>query len=392
VTPRPLGVCQVITMLELGGAQGLAIDTVERLDRARFSPMLAAGPGGILDERARRVAGTRFFTIQHLVREIRPGHDLRAFGELVALFRRERPDIVHTNSSKAGILGRFAAALAGVPIVVHTVHGWGFHPWQSKREHALYVLAEQAAARVTTRLVAVSEANARAGAREGIAPFEAFEIIRPGIHSERFVAARRTGALRRELGLSDGTPLVGMVGCLKPQKAPLDFVHAAARALHEGPAAHFVLVGDGILRPEVERAVEATGLSGRFHLLGWRRDPEVVVGDLDIFVLSSLHEGLPMVVPEAMAAGKPVIATAVDGTPEAVRDGATGLLVRPRDPGGLGEAIAALLASPERRRQLGDAGASLASEWDIGEMVRQHERLYLRLAREAGLTGPRPGA
>lgn len=392
MTARPIRVCQVITMLELGGAQGLTIDTVERIDRSRFLPMLAAGPGGILDDRARGIAGAPFFAVPHLVREIRPVDDLRAFRELVLLFRRERPDIVHTNSSKAGVLGRFAAAVAGVPIVLHTVHGWGFHPWQSRREHALYVLLEQAAARVTTRMIAVSEANARAGAREGIAPFEAFEIIRPGVHTARFAAARRTGALRCELGLSERTPLVGMVGCLKPQKAPLDFVRAAARARRDEPAAHFVLVGDGALRPEVERAVEEAGLAGRFHLLGWRRDPEVVVGDVDLFVLSSLHEGLPMVIPEAMAAGKPVVATAVDGTPEAVRDGVTGLLVPPRDPERLGAAIGSLLARPERCRRMGETAASVAAGWDIDEMVRRHERLYLRVVREAGLTVPAPGA
>jgi glycosyltransferase involved in cell wall biosynthesis len=385
---RPLRVLQLITMLELGGAQGLALDTVTRLERRRFAPQLAAGPGGLLDEAARTLTGAPFTTVPHLVREVRPRDDARAFAELLALFRRVRPDVVHTNSSKAGVLGRFAAAAAGVPIVVHTVHGWGFHPWQSRRAHALYVALERAAARVTTQLVAVSEANARAGAREEIAPYEAFEIIRPGVHTARFAGARRSGGLRAELGLAEGAPLAGMVGCLKPQKAPVDFVRAAAHAAARVPGSHFVLVGDGVLRPEVEQAVAAAGLAGRFHLLGWRRDPEVVVGDLDLFVLSSLHEGLPMVIPEAMAAGVPVVATAVDGTPEAVRHGVTGLLCPPRDPGRLGEAIAALLAEPERRLRMGAAAAADAPRWDVAEMVRQQERLYLRLAREAGLPAP----
>jgi glycosyltransferase involved in cell wall biosynthesis len=149
-----------------------------------------------------------------------------------------------------------------------------------------------------------------------------------------------------------------------------------------------VLVGDGVLRPEVERAAAEAGLGGRFHLLGWRRDPEVVVGDLDLFVLSSLHEGLPMVVPEAMAAGIPVVATAVDGTPEAVADGVTGLLCPPREPERLGRAIAELLGEPGRRRQMGAAAAAAAPRWDISEMVRRQEQLYLRLAREAGLPAP----
>lgn len=385
---RPLRVLQLITMLELGGAQGLTIDTVTRLDRRRFAPQLAAGPGGLLDDAARTLTGAPYFTIPHLVREVRPRDDARAFAEMVALFRRERPDIVHTNSSKAGVLGRFAAAASGVPIVVHTVHGWGFHPWQSRREHALYVALERAAARVTTQLVAVSEANARAGAREEIAPFEAFAIIRPGVHTARFRDARRNGGLRAELGLAETAPLAGMVGCLKPQKAPVDFVRAAAIAAARIPDAHFVLVGDGVLRPEVERAAAEAELAGRFHLLGWRRDPEVVVGDLDLFVLSSLHEGLPMVVPEAMSAGVPVVATAVDGTPEAVADGVTGLLCPPRQPERLGAAIAELLAESGRRHRMAEAAAADAPRWDIAEMVRQQEELYLRLARQAGLPAP----
>ncbi|MCU0253442.1 MAG: glycosyltransferase, partial [Acidobacteria bacterium] len=262
---RPLRVLQLITMLELGGAQGLTLDTVTRLDRSRFAPRLAAGPGGLLDDAARTSTGAPFSTVPHLVREVRPADDARAFAELVTLFRRERPDVVHTNSSKAGILGRFAAAAAGVPIIVHTVHGWGFHAWQSRRTHALFVALERAAARVTTQIVAVSEANARAGAREEIAPFEAFEIIRPGVHTGRFVEARRTGRLRAELGLDDATPLAGMIGCLKPQKAPIDFVRAAGHAAARVPDAHFVLVGDGVLRPEVERAAAEAGRGGRFH-------------------------------------------------------------------------------------------------------------------------------
>ncbi len=389
---RPLGVLQLITMLELGGAQELTLDSVARLDRRRFAPRLAAGPGGLLDDDARRIEGARFFSVPHLVREVRPADDALAFAELVGLFRRERPDIVHTNSSKAGILGRLAAVAAGVPIVVHTVHGWGFHPWQSRRAHALYVGLERAAARLTTQLVAVSAANARAGAREEIAPYEAFAIIRPGVHTARFAGARRTGRLRAELGLTEATPLAGMVGCLKPQKAPLDYVRAAAHAAGRVPGAHFVLVGDGVLRPEVERAAAEAGIADRFHLLGWRRDPEVVVGDLDLFVLSSLHEGLPMVVPEAMAAGVPIVATAVDGTPEAVQDGVTGLLCPPGDPAQLGAAIAALLADPGRRRRMGEAAAADAPRWDIAEMVRQQEALYLRLAREAGLPAAGPAA
>lgn len=378
---RPIRVCHAITMLELGGAQQNTLYTVAHLDRARFAPSLVAGPGGILDTDARALPNVRFETVPALVRQVAPLRDLRALIDLVRRFRRLAPDVVHTHSSKAGILGRAAAGLAGVPIVVHTVHGWGFHPEQRRAKRALFVALERLAATVTTQWVAVSRANVESGAAHGIAPARAFRIIRSGIKLDLFRARAGDMGLRRELGLSDQTPLAGMVACLKPQKAPVDFVAVAASVAREVPDAHFVVAGDGELRGEVEQAVAAAGLGERFRLLGWRRDPERIVGALDVLVLTSLHEGLPRVVPEAMAAGKPVVATAVDGTPEAVRDRVTGFLHAPHDIAGMAASLARLLRDPSLARRMGEAGASLADEWDIDAMVRAQEELYSRLLR-----------
>lgn len=388
---KRLRVVHLITMLELGGAQELVLQTAAGLDRDRFDSRLISGPGGLLDAEACRLEGVDVAFCPHLQRQLRPWSDLRAFFELRGLLAAWKPDLVHTNSSKAGILGRLAAAAAGVPVIVHTVHGWGFHRGQPRLVQAVYALAEKLAGGATTRWIAVSEANARLGAAWRIAPFSAFEIIRPGIRAAVFQAALGNGKLRRELGLSAGDPLVGMVACLKPQKRPLDFVALAARLAAGHPRAHFVLAGDGELRGAMERAIAGSGLAGRFHLLGWRRDPEIVIGDLDILVLTSLHEGLPMVIPEAMAAGKPVVATAVDGVPEAVVEGETGFLKEPGDVAGLAQAVGRLLGDPGLARRMGETARSRAAGWDIAAMVSRLEETYLDLAAAAGLT-LRPGA
>lgn len=382
--PSASGVCHIITMLELGGAQQNTLYTVARLDRRRFAPSLIAGPGGILDADAARLADVVFETCPHLVREISPGRDCAALVDLWRRLRRLAPAIVHTHSSKAGVLGRTAALLAGVPVIVHTVHGWGFNPAQRPLLRWFLARLEQAAAMATTRLVAVSEANVRTGVELHIASRERFTVIRSGIPLQTHRQAADSGRLRAELGLDRKTPLVGMVACFKPQKAPLDFISVAARVAARVPGAHFVLAGDGPLRGQIEPLARSLGLGDRLHLLGWRRDPEVVVGDLDVLVLTSLHEGLPRVIPEAMAARRPVVATAVDGTPEAVVDGETGFLRAPGDVEGMAASVVRLLGDPGLAARMGESAAARVGAWDSEEMVRRQESLYGELLAERG--------
>jgi len=329
-------------------------------------------------------------TVDSLVREVRPNRDLAALIDLARLIGRVRPDIVHTHSSKAGIVGRLAARLAGVRSIVHSIHGFGFHDGQPAPVRRAFIAAERCAGRVTHRFIAVSRANREAGVGLGIFERERCEVIRSGIELAKFrEGSKRPGTLRRELGLGESEPLVGMIACLKPQKAPLDFVEVARRVLAEEPCATFVLAGDGELRPEVERAAaEVPGGRGRIRLLGWRRDAPAILADLDVLLLTSRWEGLPRVVPEAMAAGKPVVATAVDGTPEAVEDGLSGYLTPPGDTRAMAARVLALLRDRTLRSRMGEAGARRAGEWDIDEMVRAQERLYDALlegvARPAG--------
>ncbi len=370
-------VTHILTKPELGGAQANTLYTVGHLDRRRFAPALVTSPRGPLAAEMAALEDTRVTFVPELVRPIRPLTDWEAMERLVAILRQSRPHIVHTHSSKAGLLGRVAARRAGVPVVIHSVHGFPFHEWMPRARRTLYWALERGAARLTDHFICVARSDIRKGVKAGIFTEENVELIRSGIPLEPFRQAEGLGvAVREEMGIPAEAPLVAMVACLKPQKDPLAFVEMAARVREQVPEAWFLLVGDGILRPEVMAAGERLGLGKHLHLAGWRRDIPAVMDALDVLVLTSRHEGLPRVVPEAMARGRAVVATAVDGTPEAITEGETGCLVAPGDIAGMAERVTWLLQDPRRGKRMGEAASRQVSEFDIDDMVRRQERLY----------------
>ena len=381
-------VVHVITMLEWGGAQENTLYSVGHLDTGRYDRVLVAGKGGMLDGPAGRIPDLRVILLDDLVREVRPARDAKAFLALRSILREEKraagelPLVVHTHSSKAGILGRAAARAAGADAVVHSIHGFGFHDGQSKPTHALYVGLERIASRWTDAFVAVSEENIRAGVREGIFRRERCRLIRSGFDTQRFLAGSRAAG-RKILGIPEGVPVVGTVAVFKPQKAPLDFVEAARRVASEIPGSRFVMVGDGELRGEAERAVAAIGMSDRFSFLGWRPEVPDLMAAFDVFLLTSRWEGLPKVVPQALIAGCPVVATAVDGTREIVDHGVDGVLAPSGDVESLARGVADILAGrlpldAARKRE------RLVREFDQDGMVRAQERLYAEILAGKG--------
>ncbi len=379
----------MITRLELGGAQENTLYTVRHLGEP-FRAFLACGPGGMLDDEVRRDPGVDAVFVPGLVRPIRPLRDAAALLFLRDLFLERRPAIVHTHSSKAGILGRIAARMARVPVIVHSIHGFGFNDRQPAPLRKALVLLERAVAPLTTHFVGVSRANLARGASLGIIPRGRGSLIRSGITIDPFVRAgeerqrRGAAALRREIGVPAEGPLVGMVACLKPQKAPLDFVEVARLVARELPAARFLVAGDGEMRSAVKARVRAAGLEGRFHLPGWRRDLPRVMAALDVLVLTSLWEGLPRVIPEGIAAGVPVVATAVDGTTDILVDGVNGMVCPPGDITGMAGRVVLLLRDPVLGGRLAGRARGVLPEFDIDGMVRAQEELYLDLLRESG--------
>jgi glycosyltransferase involved in cell wall biosynthesis len=372
-------ILHIITRLELGGAQQNTLFTCRALADRGHDVVLASGTGGHLDEEARR-APFRWVPLRWLVREVAPLRDSMATAEIFRLVRRERPDVVHLHSSKAGVLGRVAAWLARAPVVIHSIHGWSFADGMPVRTRKIYRLVERLCAPLTDWFIAVSRRDLEAGINLGIVPASRASVIRSGFDLVRFAPDRPGRArVRAEWNVAGGEILVVTISNFKPQKAPLDFVRAAAAAARREPRLRFAFVGDGTLRRSVEEAVAAEGLAGRLVLAGWRDDVDDILRACDVFVMNSLWEGLPRSVVQARAAGRAVVATAVNGTPEVVEHGETGFLVAPHDIPAMADAIVLLAQDAELRARMG-AQARLGLEaFSQDLMVDQQEQLYLSL-------------
>ena len=367
----------VITLAEVGGAQSYVASLLPALV-PRFDVALAAHGSGPLRE-ASEALGVRFIPLRNVRRSISPLRDLAGLVELTRLLRRERPDILHASSSKAGVLGRLAGGLARVPIRIFTVHGWAFaaHSGVASR---LYRGADRLVEPLTTVTICVSEREREAGVAAGTCTPERTVVIPNAVD---VAAAPRATSSGRE------RPRILAVGRLK---APKDFP-TLVRALGELPPDSFeaVIVGDGPDRPGLEEEIQARGLAGRVRLAGERRDVPELLADADVFVLPSRSEGHPVSVLEAMAAGLPVVASRVGGVPEQVSDGETGLLVAPGDPLELAAALGRLAADPSLRRRLGAAGRARAEQaFDLDAFRHAHLAVYSRELARRRLPAPTP--
>jgi glycosyltransferase involved in cell wall biosynthesis len=381
----PVKVVRVIARLNIGGPAIHVVNLTAGLDPMRFESMLVTGTespgeGSMLD--LARARGVTPVIIPGMVGEATLNQrDLKALLALYRLFRRERPHIVHTHTAKAGVLGRVAARLAGVPVVVHTFHGHVLHGYYSPLKNWLLRRAERGLGLLSDRLVTVSEQVKRDLVRYGVAGAQKITVIPLGLDLEPFLAgAGQRGKLRRELGLTDGEPLVGIVGRIFPIKNHRLFLEAAARVAKELDSARFLVVGDGVLRPAMEDYAQALGLASRVMFTGWRRDLPVIYPDLDVLVISSNNEGTPVSAIEAMAAGCPVVATGVGGLPDLIADGETGCLVPARDPAALATRILKLLRERDTASRIAKtAQATVAERFGVERLCRDVEDLYEEL-------------
>jgi len=370
-------VVHLVTRLELGGAQLNTIYTAEHLDPLRFDVYLLCGPGGRL--RSRLAEADRLIVVPALGREIRVLKDLQALVQLVQLFKRLKPKIVHTHSSKAGILGRLAARLAGIPVVVHTVHGFSFSPFQSFAKRNFYRLAERFCRRLTSHVIFVARGDIDLARRLKLVAGN-FSLIRSGFPLEKFLGRNADpAALKARYALPDGGFVCGTIAPFKPQKGLLHLAAIAAIVIRRNPAVIFFIAGDGEQRQELEADLRRRGIAANFRLPGFIPDVENAMDCFDIGVSTALWEGLPQSLVQLRLKKKAVVASDIPGNREVIRDDENGFLLPVAEHERFADAILRLAADAGLRRRLGEFSTEDFSAWSAAGMVACQEELYQRL-------------
>src|SRR4051812_3618098 len=366
---RRLRVLHVMTHLDHGGAQDNTLLTVEGLDRDRYVVDVASGPG-VLEDRARSVADN-VHILGSLRRPLADPGAASTFSRLARLCADY--DIVHTHGSKAGVLGRIAARMRHVPVIVHTVHGMPVNDFMSKPQRRILLAAERTAARCADSIICVCDANVGEVLDLKIATQEQVRVVVSGV-DEDGVTGGDGARVRAELGIPADAPIVGSITRLMEQKAPLDLIAALRMVIADEPDVHCVVVGEGPLYDDVLAAADG---ADRIHVLGFRSDIADIISAIDVAAYSSLWEGLGRALTESVLAERPVVATAVNGVPDLVIDGETGYLVPPRRPDLLATRVRDVLARPDRGRAMGVAGAErVRGKFDVPRMVEGIDATY----------------
>ena len=358
-------VVNVITRLNIGGASPPVISLTLGLSKLGHESVLVVGTpepaeGTLVPEA--RAAGAEVIEIPSLTRDPSPVRDTAALTKLYSFFVRYKPDVVATHMSKAGALGRLAARMAGVPVIVHTYHGKGFQVFDERWKTKMYLALERGLTRLASGSIVVGEQQKREFINWGIDSIDRIEVIRYGLDLIPYQnAANESDRLKAELGVPADVPLVGVVGRVVAIKGQDVFLRAASQLARRRTDVQFVIAGDGDRRAPFENLARELGIADRTHFLGWRRDVPRVLAGLDVVVLPTVldFEGTPLAVIEALAARRPVVATNVGGVAEVVRDGETGLLVPPKQIDALACAIEAQLNDPSRARRMARAGQEL---------------------------------
>lgn len=376
-------VLQLVTLSETGGAQKVVYHLTSGLNPDQFDITVACAPGGELVDWLEDLPHIKVVELNLLKRQISPLNDLLCLFRLYRLIRTGGYDIVHCHSSKAGILGRLAARIAGARQIYFTVHGWGIDEGQPLPARFVYTLAERLAGAVSTGVICVSLHDREKGLALRLVAPERLAVIYNGIPDEwgGDQCLGGAGELRAKLGLGPGDILIGTVMRLAAPKNPLMFLEAAERLLNSNLSGiYLAVVGDGPLRTLCERYIAEHGLAGRVFLLGTRENAARLVGEFDVFTLFSDHEGLPLTVIEAMLAGVPVVASNVGGVREMVVHGETGYLVDGCEVDSAVSFIEELVMYPVARGRMGAAGRKRAVQmFNLENMIKGYLDLYCEL-------------
>ena len=386
-----ISICHVITRMIVGGAQENTLFSCIGQLRAGNRVVLVTGPSpGPEGELLSRISVPELevVTIDEMVREISPWKDFKAYIKLKKYFREQKFDVVHTHSSKAGIIGRLAAQAAKVPCIVHTVHGQAFHEYEKPWKNFIYKLSERIAGYPSDRIYAVAQAMIDQCIKAHIAPPEKYQVVYSGMDIEAFLNAKRNEKLRSELNLPENAPVIATLARLFELKGYDDVMKAFPLVLAQVPDAHLLIIGDGILRENLEAEARAGGFADRVHFAGLispDKVPDYLI-QADILWHLSLREGLPRSVVQALACGIPACGYQLDGTPEVILNGVTGCCVPPRQLEVIARETARLLQDPAARTELGTAGRELVRErFDKDRMAEILLRDYLNILKRKQL-------
>jgi glycosyltransferase involved in cell wall biosynthesis len=387
-----LKITHVITRLIVGGAQENTVATILGL---RQKPGVevnlisgpTTGPEGSLEPEVAKISGL-LTIVPELVRPVHPLKDLIAFRNLEKILREQKPGIVHTHSGKAGILGRLAAKRSGVPVIIHHIHGPSFGNFQGDLSNFIFTAVEKYAARVTDHFFCSASAMIKLYLAAGIGRPERFTRIFSGFNLEPFLKATNDFALRQQLGLGENHFVIGKIGRLFKLKGHADLVTVFAKILPQVPHARLLFVGDGALRDEIEKQIHALGLDGKVIFAGLVPPGEVAryVGIMDCLAHLSYREALSRALPQALAAGKPVVAYNFDGADEVCLESQTGFIVRTGDTDTAAQRLLQFANDSALRKKFGQRGQQFVRDnFSIEKMVHDQYTVYLKLAADRGI-------
>ena len=376
---KKIKLLHVITHLPIGGAQDNTLYTVELLNKKKYDISLCCNLDGELVERAKKVENIKLFDIPFLCREVSLYNDVKAFFSIYKLLKNGNFDIIHTHSSKAGFIARLAAKLNKIPVIIHTVHGFAFNDFMNVYKKNFFIYVEKILATWTDVLITVSNLNKNKIVDLNIAKEESIKNIYSGIDLSLFTD-KRNSDFRKELNLGDDKILIGSVGRLSNQKDPITMINAFDIVSKKFPEAYLVLVGDGPLKDKIVDRIKKLKLKNRVHLTGNKSNPWDVYHSIDLFIMSSIYEGLGRSITEALSCGVPVVCTAVEGVPEIIKDSITGTLVPPREPIELADGIIRSLQNMKvAKRKAAEGRKFVQDNFDVNKMVEDIDALYQTL-------------
>lgn len=384
---RKIKIAEVITRLDWGGSPDILRIMCIYLDSKVYDIRLVIGQTRYPSLKTKdflRKFRDRLTVISQLKRNISPINDLLALIRLYCLFHKQRFDIVHTHTAKAGALARIAAYFAGVPAIIHTPHGHNFYGYFNAFVSRLIVLIERVLAYITDRIMVLTELEKKDYLRYNVANEKKLILIYQGLELEEFkIVDSERAKLRENFGVGTEEKLVGFVGRLEQIKGLRYFIEAARIVLEKRKDTKFILLGEGGLRSSLETQIHSWGIEDKIIFAGWREDISEIFCILDILVLPSLNEAVGIVLLEAQAQGVPVVASSVGGIPEIVRDKQTGILVSPRDVRGLTEAILTLLDNPDKAFALGLAAQVwVRDRYKAEKMVKEVSGMYAEILKD----------